>query len=34
LSITSVFLLCLLVMGTNVVVDLLYRVLDPRVKLE
>jgi|SRR5579875_151436 len=34
LAITSVYILCLLVMGMNLVVDLLYRVLDPRVKLE
>jgi ABC-type dipeptide/oligopeptide/nickel transport system permease component len=34
LAITSVFILALLIMGMNLVVDLLYRVLDPRVKLE
>jgi ABC-type dipeptide/oligopeptide/nickel transport system permease component len=34
LAITSVFILSLLIMGMNLVVDLLYRVLDPRVKLE
>ena len=34
LAMTSIFILCLLVMGMNLVVDLLYRVLDPRVKLE
>lgn len=33
LSITSVYILCLLVMGMNVVVDMLYRVFDPRVEL-
>ena len=34
LAITSVYVLCLLVMGMNLLVDLLYRVLDPRVKLQ
>lgn len=34
MSITSVYILSLLVMGMNLVVDLLYRFLDPRVKLE
>jgi peptide/nickel transport system permease protein len=34
LAITSVFILSLLIMGMNLVVDLLYRVLDPRVKLQ
>jgi peptide/nickel transport system permease protein len=34
LAITSVYILCLLVMGMNLLVDLLYRVLDPRVKLQ
>lgn len=33
LSITSVYILCLLVMGINIVVDLLYRLFDPRVQL-
>jgi peptide/nickel transport system permease protein len=33
MSITTVYILCLLVMGMNLIVDLLYRVLDPRVKL-
>lgn len=34
LSITSVYILCLMVMGMNVVVDLLYRFFDPRVSLD
>lgn len=34
MSITSIYVLCLLVMGMNLLVDLLYRVLDPRVKLQ
>lgn len=34
LSITSVYILSLMVMGMNVVVDVLYRVFDPRVALE
>ncbi|WP_284285409.1 ABC transporter permease [Alicyclobacillus fastidiosus] len=34
LSITSVFILCLMVMGMNLIVDLLYGLLDPRVQLE
>jgi peptide/nickel transport system permease protein len=34
LSITSVYILCLMVMGMNVVVDLLYRLFDPRVSLD
>jgi peptide/nickel transport system permease protein len=34
MSITSVYILSLLVMGMNLVVDMLYRFLDPRVKLE
>jgi ABC-type dipeptide/oligopeptide/nickel transport system permease component len=34
LSITSVYILCLMVMGMNVVVDVLYRVIDPRVALD
>jgi peptide/nickel transport system permease protein len=34
LSITSVYILSLMVMGMNVVVDVLYRVFDPRVSLE
>jgi ABC-type dipeptide/oligopeptide/nickel transport system permease component len=33
LSITSVFILSLMVMCMNTVVDLLYRVFDPRVAL-
>lgn len=33
LSITSVYILCLLVMGMNIVVDMLYRLFDPRVQL-
>jgi ABC-type dipeptide/oligopeptide/nickel transport system permease component len=31
---TSIFILCLLVMFVNLLVDFLYGVLDPRVKLE
>jgi ABC-type dipeptide/oligopeptide/nickel transport system permease component len=31
---TSIFILCLLVMVVNLLVDCLYGVLDPRVKLE
>ncbi len=34
LSITSVFILCLMVMGMNLLVDLSYSMLDPRVKLK
>ncbi|QDP94643.1 ABC transporter permease [Microlunatus elymi] len=34
LSITSVYILSLMVMGMNVVVDVLYRAFDPRVALE
>jgi peptide/nickel transport system permease protein len=34
MAITSIYVLCLLVMGMNLLVDLLYRVLDPRVKLQ
>lgn len=34
LSITSVYILSLMVMGMNVIVDVLYRVFDPRVALE
>ncbi|GGI98470.1 peptide ABC transporter permease [Alicyclobacillus cellulosilyticus] len=34
LAITSVYLLCMLVMVTNLIVDLCYAWLDPRVKLE
>ncbi|MFD1673777.1 ABC transporter permease [Alicyclobacillus fodiniaquatilis] len=34
LSITSVYILCLMVMGMNLVVDLLYGLIDPRVQLE
>lgn len=34
MSITSVYILSLLIVGMNLVVDLLYRVMDPRVKLE
>ncbi|MCY0869983.1 MAG: ABC transporter permease [Firmicutes bacterium] len=34
LSITSVFILCLMVMGMNLLVDLSYSLLDPRVKLK
>lgn len=34
LSMTSIFLLCLLVMFVNLLVDFLYGLLDPRVRLE
>jgi peptide/nickel transport system permease protein len=34
LGMTSIFILCLLVMVVNLLVDFLYGVLDPRVKLE
>lgn len=34
LSITSVYILSLMVMGMNVLVDVLYRLFDPRVSLE
>jgi len=34
LAITSVFILCLMVMGANMLVDLTYSLLDPRVTLD
>jgi ABC-type dipeptide/oligopeptide/nickel transport system permease component len=34
LSITSIYILSLMVMGMNLVVDVLYRAFDPRVALE
>ena len=34
LSVTNVFILCLFVMGVNILVDFLYALIDPRVRLE